>query len=253
MKSRARKVLRISGYIFLTLIIAAVAGCAALDRPIPEGVEGPKAEELAEKISQYVKLDAWEATPVVQFNFMGVHQYVWDKHRSLAQVTWKDTKVLMDLQTQDGKVWKEGKLVTGEEASEALTSAWEFYCNDTFWFNPLVKLYEEGVTRKYVPLEGPQDGLLVTYNTGGVTPGDSYLWYVNEDGQPTDWRMWVQVLPLGGIQVPWDGWTTLHTGARVSTEHKSGLMGMTLDNVKSADSVEELLGEDIFEPLFNVM
>ncbi|MEL6534098.1 MAG: hypothetical protein AAFQ98_01735, partial [Bacteroidota bacterium] len=163
-KIRVAKVLRVSGYILLTLIIAAVAGCAALDRPIPEGIEGPKAEELAQKISQYVKLDAWESTPVVQFNFMGVHQYVWDKHRSLAQITWKKTRVLMDLQTQQGKVWEDGQLITGEDAEEALTSGWEFYCNDTFWFNPLVKLYDEGVSRKYVSLDGPQDGLLVTYN-----------------------------------------------------------------------------------------
>lgn len=228
-----------------------VGSCTVLNRPMPEGTEGPKAEDLTDRIMAFVNTEAWENTAIVEFTFKGLHHFFWDKKRHLAQVSWKNYRVLIDLNNQRGKAWKNEEEVSAEKRDALLKTAWELWCNDTFWLNPLAKLRDDGTSRKYVALEGPQEGLLITYGSGGVTPGDSYLWYVNADGQPTHWRMWVSVLPLGGIQVPFSGWKRLHTGAQVSTLHDAGLLALTMDNVRSADTIEELAGSDIFQPLFN--
>ena len=251
MASRVQKAFRITGYILLVLLVAAVAGCMALDRPLPEGVEGAKAEALTDKVLTFVNADAWAETNVVTFSYFNKHHIVWDKTRQYAEVKWGNVRVLLNLQTREGMVWKKDQPLSGEDAEGYLQSAWEYWCNDAFWFNPLVKLRDAGTKRQYVALEGPQDGLLVTYTSGGVTPGDSYLWYINPDGEPTHWRMWVNILPIGGIQTSWEGWKKLHTGALVSQRHANGLMSFGLANVRSADSVEDLLGNDIFAPLEN--
>ncbi|MEZ4952350.1 MAG: hypothetical protein R2825_02080 [Saprospiraceae bacterium] len=35
------------------------------------------------------------------------------------------------------------------------------------------------------------------YKTGGVTPSDSYVWLLDENGQPTAWKMWVSITSIG--------------------------------------------------------
>jgi len=64
--------------------------------------------------------------------------------------------------------------------------------------------------------------------------------------------MWVQIIPIGGIETTWDGWTELTTGAKVSTQHEGwGRMMTFISNVEGAENLESLGVEPgLFDPLF---
>ena len=97
-----------------------------------------------------------------------------------------------------------------------------------------------------------EESLLVSYASGGLTPGDAYLWRVGPDGTPTAWKLWVSILPIGGVETSWEGWVTLDTGARISTRH-AGPLGLTLEltDVEGAATLDALVdGPDPFAPLF---
>ena len=80
------------------------------------------------------------------------------------------------------------------------------------------------------------------YLDGGVTPGDEYLWFVDKDGLPTGFKMWVKIIPIGGVYASWQNWITLKGGARIATEHHLSIGGLVLKitDIRSGFSWEEL-------------
>ena len=112
----------------------------------------------------------------------------------------------------------------------------------------MVKAFDPGTERSIVKLKDGREGLKVQYNTGGVTPGDSYVWFLDENGQPEAWKMWVSIIPLGGIENSWEGWQTLSTGAKISTTHTFlGKKREFLTGVKAGMNLSDFgLGEDPF-------
>jgi hypothetical protein len=130
--------------------------------------------------------------------------------------------------------------LSGSDLDEALADAWKAFCNDTFWFNPLVKLFDDGTERALVRTETGADALLITYASGGVTPGDAYLWHLGPDDRPTAWQMWVQILPIGGVRMTWSGWVALETGAVVSTFHEGTVANLALTEVAGTATLDAL-------------
>lgn len=211
------------------LCIALLAtSCASL----PRGEPGPAADALAHEIEARVNKDAWDATDVVAFTFKGKRAHLWDKSRGFLRVLNGDDEVYLDLWDRGGYAIHAGTELEGNAAQERLSEAWAWYCNDTFWLNPLVKLFDEGTTRELLTVDGKR-ALLVKYASGGVTPGDAYLWIVDDNAEPVAVRMWVSVLPTKGIEFTWEKWVTLPSGARVATLHRS-VADIALD-VNSAD------------------
>jgi hypothetical protein len=91
---------------------------------------------------------------------------------------------------------------------------------------------------------------LVTYKSGGVTPGDSYLWKADAEGLPLSVQMWVKIIPIGGLEFGWDNWQELPSGAMIGSRHKSKLFTTELTDIKSAQTFKDLgLKEDLFERL----
>ena len=231
------------------LVLGSVSACAILSKPRPEGTQGVQAEALADKVLASVEAKEWEATGAVKWTFPGGHEHLWDKKRNLARVIWSggSKRVLINLGNRKGVAYEDGKRVEDDEhRQELLESAWAFWANDSFWLNPVVKIRDGGTSRALVKLGeddsegGKNRGLLVTYSSGGVTPGDAYLWIVDEEtGRPQGWRMWVSVLPIKGLKFEWEDWRTLDTGALVAAEH-DGLFDVTLTDIQGASSLEEL-------------
>ena len=218
--------------------------------PLPEGRTGAGADALAARLEGAVGLAGWQSTGAIQWRFAG-RDHLWDRDRQLYKLDdGGGDVVLMDLQTRDGRAWSAGRELAEAERSAALERAWSIWCNDTFWLNPLEKLRDPGITLREVDQPDGPAALLVSYSSGGVTPGDSYLWLPGEDGRPSAWRMWVSIIPIPGLETSWEGWTQLSTGAWVSTLHRIGPVEMTVDGVKAAASISELVpGDDPFAEL----
>ena len=231
-------------------LVAAFAGLGlALHQSLPEGTVGPEAVAIARAVERAVDAEAWARTGAVRWQMQGRRRHLWDRRRSFAQVAWGDVEVLLDLQSLDGVAVEAGVRVDGAAAAPLLERAYALWCNDSFWLNPAVKLFDDGAQLSLVDSDGHRD-LLVTYGQGGVTPGDAYLWRVGPDGLPVSWRMWVSIIPIGGLEVSWHTWQTLSTGAKVSTRHDLGPIELQVVDVAGAETLAELLdGADPFEPL----
>jgi len=247
-----RKVLKFFGFLLLFLVAAVALLYLFTNEALPKGEKGPKADALAQKMLQAVNKPAWDSTHVLQWTFKGVHSYLWDKKRNLAQVTWDDNKVLLNPDQISGKAYKGTTELTGDEANKMVKTAWGYWCNDSFWFNAVVKCFDPGTSRSIVKQNDGSDALLVSYDSGGVTPGDSYLWILDENGLPKSYKMWVSIIPIGGLEFTWQDWKTFSTGAKVSTMHESAILSLDMSNVKAATSLEAFgLAEDPFKAIAN--
>ncbi len=222
-------------------VLAVVVFVYTMNEPRPEGRPGPEADELARSMEAAVDKDAWDRTGAVRWSFFERHHYVWDRQRGLVELRWGESRALFRTADQTGRVWREGVEQNEEDAREALRTAYAYWINDAFWLNPVVKFFDLGVERSLVELDDGREALLVSYTSGGVTPGDAYLWIPGPDGLPAAWRMWVQIIPVGGIEVTWEGWVELETGAKVATQHEGwGRLMTFITNVEGADDVEAL-------------
>lgn len=231
-----KKFLKILGFFLLAIILLLVIGFFIVNKKLPTGTEGEQAENLAQKMLSAIDKPAWDTTHVISFSFRGEHNHLWDKKRHFAQTEWENYKAIFDVNTVQGKVWENGSEITdATKADELIKKAWHFFLNDSYWLNPVAKMYDPGVSRKLVKTDNGENALLVSYSSGGITPGDSYLWILDEKGLPKSWQMWVNIIPIGGLETSWEEWITLPTGAKIATKHQLpiGDMGIPISNVKA--------------------
>lgn len=241
------KILKWTGIVLGGLFALATAAAFFINEPLPEGRPGPEADQLAREMLAAVNKEAWDSTRYVRWSFPGGHRYVWDKFRQRVQVEWGDVRVQLHTGTQAGRAWKGGEEQEGAAAEELRAKAWSFFCNDSFWLNAPAKAFDPGTTRSLVDLGHGQRGLLVRYSSGGVTPGDAYLWMLDKGGLPLSWKMWVSILPVGGLEASWEGWVTLETGARVATRHHIGFLTVEVSDVSGGNSLQSIgLGQNPF-------
>ncbi|MEM9071523.1 MAG: hypothetical protein AAGE52_23655 [Myxococcota bacterium] len=246
---RLKSVLKVVGALLAVLVVGLVITGFVLHRDRVGGRAGAEADELARAMAESVNGAAWDATGAVRWNFRGKHEHLWDRGRGFAQVRWDNVDVRLRLSDQEGVALVDGTRVDGEAAAELRSKAYAFWVNDSFWLNPVVKAFDEGVTREALEVEGKR-ALLVRYASGGVTPGDEYLWILDDENRPIAWRMWVSILPVGGVEATWDGWTELSTGAVVATRHELlGFLTLELSDVEGAATLEALVDDDPFADL----
>jgi len=245
------RVLKILAVIFMLGVLSLAVVAYSLHEPRPEGQPGPEADALARSLEAAVHKKDWDRTNVVRWSFFEKHHYVWDKQRGLVELEWGESRALFRTADQSGRVWSKGTEQTGEDREQALRAAYTYWINDSFWLNPVVKLFDPGVERGLVKLDDGTDALLITYTSGGVTPGDAYLWIPGPDGLPKAWRMWVRIIPIGGIEATWEGWVELSTGAKISTQHRAAGHLMTfITDLAGAESLDALgVDPGLFDPI----
>ena len=176
-----------------------------LDESVPVGKEGPEAEAMADKMLSAINYTEYQQLTFLSWTYRGGVTHEWWKQEKKVKASWDDLEVLLDLNTLDGSAKKNGIELTGIELEEALKKAWSQFANDSFWLVAPWKIRDPGTKRAVVEYEGER-GLLVTYSSGGVTPGDSYLWLLDENGRPREWKIWTSILPWGGIRFTWENW-----------------------------------------------
>jgi hypothetical protein len=240
-------------YILGALAIMGIAFAIYLwstNTPRPQGQSGPEAEAMADLMLEAVDKSAWDSTACISWSFPGGHDYVWNKANDQVQVSWGDHRVLLNTSKVDGIAYIKNEEVTDREKHDAIQTAWSYFCNDSWWLNPMVKAKDPGTERSKVTLEDGRTGLMVEYTSGGVTPGDAYVYVLDADGLPTSYLMWVQIIPVGGVEFKMDEWTTLYSGAKLPLSYPGAAFTLKLENVKAGASLADLgQKEDLFEPL----
>lgn len=234
--------MKIIASIFAILILGVLLSLWWIHEPKPEGKSGTEADQLAREMLKAVNKPAWDSTKYVQFTFKGIHEFLWDKNRHFTRVRWKNNEVLLDINKRKGFAYQDGQELTGTEADQLVINAWKMWVNDSFWLNAPVKAFDPGTQRYIVDLEDGQKGLMVSYNSGGVTPGDSYLWILDADNRPIKWKMWVKIIPVGGLEFSWENWVNLSTGAEIATMHRNPLLDLDIANLKGGNELS-LFGE----------
>jgi len=196
---------------------------------LPSGVQGPQADALAEKMLTALNHKAYETTNYLEWTFRNKHHYKWNKANNTCKVYWKNIRVDLDL-----KIPSKSKSFVNEVPDtnpELIKTATDYFNNDSFWLVAPYKVFDPGVERRIVTLENDNEALLVTYTSGGSTPGDSYLWLLDSNGKPNAYKMWTSILPIQGLEASWSDWTTTESGAQLPLGHSLMFMGLSMGEV----------------------
>jgi len=245
-----KKILKWILIVFLVLLVGLFIATKVMSKSLPTGKTGPAADTLAAKILDRIDKQAWDSLPYISWTFFGgTNHYVWDKVNNKASVSWSGYDVILDLDDYyNNSIAKseDGAILSGDARNAAIQTAWMLWCNDSFWLYAPYKLNDKGVTRSVIT-EDDKEGLLVTYESGGTTPGDSYLWWVDETGLPTSYDMWTSIIPIKGINATWTNWKELPGGAMIAQSHKLGPIEMSLTDVKAGSTLASVGAQnDIF-------
>jgi len=176
---------------------------------------------------------SYRNTRYLEWTFAGRHRYKWDKEMGLVDVFWDNYKAKLNLNSPAKSTVFNGETkLLGSKASTLIDKAISYFNNDSFWLVAPFKVFDSGTTRSIVTNENGSKSLLVTYTSGGTTPGDTYLWKLNDNGFPESYKMWVEIIPIGGIEASWDDWMIVESGARLPASHQILSLDLTIDGLK---------------------
>ena len=202
---------------------------------LPIGTHPEQADVLANKMLDALDYEAYKNTNYIEWMFKNRHYYKWKKNKQTCLVYWKDYKVDLNLKDYTlSKAYIHNFSVEGEIGNELIDKAIKYFNNDSFWLVAPYKVFDKGTKRSIVTLDDGSEGLLVTYTTGGTTPGDSYLWHLDRSGKPTHFQMWTSVVPIDGLSASWTDWVTTETGAQLPTLHKIFFLGIENQDIKTS-------------------
>jgi outer membrane lipoprotein-sorting protein len=241
-----KKIIKYITLLFL-LLVAVFAICYfAYNEPLPRGEQGKKADELAFKMLKELAYEAYKKTEVLEFTFRDKHHYKWYKQENIVIVSWKQNKVILNTKESDkSEVYIDDEKVVN---SIILKQARDFFNNDSFWLVAPYKVFDVGTERRIVKYND-KDALLITYASGGTTPGDSYLWILDKNYMPTSFKMWVKIIPIGGLSATWSDWKTTKSGIKLPTKHTLSLFGLEIPmgKVKAENRKADILAKSILK------
>jgi len=227
----------IKSFVILILVFAATYGMlyVAYNKPLPQGKPGVAADSLASRMLKSINYQAYSDTRYIEWDFKeGAHRYKWDKQLGIVRVEWENYRVLVNLNyPEKSSVFDNNSQVEGDVRIKVIENAVSMFNNDSFWLVAPFKVYDSGTERSLVTLKDGSDGLLITYTSGGTTPGDSYLWILDSKGFPKSFRMWVDIIPVGGLEATWADWQIMKSGVFLPTSHQLGPMDFKIENVKA--------------------
>tara|TARA_B100000767_G_scaffold269871_1_gene292492 strand:- start:8802 stop:9500 length:699 start_codon:yes stop_codon:yes gene_type:complete len=205
----------------LFVFISVFLFIAINNKPLPKGKQGDQADQLAKEMLKSLSYESYTNTEYLEWTFRGTHQYQWFKNQGRCNVLWNNIKVELDLvKNERSIIFLDETEYTGPEKMSLINKAVYYFNNDSFWLVAPYKVFDAGTERRLVEIENENNALLITYTKGGNTPGDSYLWHLNNEAIPKSFEMWVQKFPLGGIPATWEKWITTSSGAKLPQLHK---------------------------------
>ncbi len=213
-----KSILKFLGIGLITLIIIGFLAYLYVDESLPSGTKGVEAEQLADEMLTALNKPGFDSITMIRFTYPGGHSYEWNRAENKVRVQWDENDVYLDLNQSP------------EEFSVVEYQGYEYFINDSFWLIAPFKVRDSGVVRSTVQVDDGR-GLLVTYTSGGVTPGDSYLWIIDERGFPKAWKLWTSNVPIGGLELQWGGWVEKQ-GVWFSTFHPSKLIDLEITDLE---------------------
>lgn len=234
---RINKTLKIIGglIVFFTLPTLLFFGFLYLkyNEDLPQGISGAPADALANRMLDALDHENYEATNYLEWTFKGRHHFQWEKDKNICEVQWEDFKVQVHLNdTIKSKAFVHGFEVRGSQRAELLKKAIDYFNNDSFWLVAPYKVFDPGVVRQVIKQENGQEALLVSYTSGGSTPGDSYLWLLDATGKPEGFKMWTSIIPIDGFPASWNEWITTESGAQLPSNHQLLFFSLDMGEVK---------------------
>ncbi len=214
-----KKILKIIGLLITITLVVTVLYCFVINEPLPKGTYGKEADELAEKMMSSINKKAFDNTEILKWSFRGKHHYEWKKQEGLVNVSWDNNSVIVNLDDYSKSIGDNPKLIE---------TAINFFNNDSFWLIAPYKVFEDGIERSIIKVDG-KDALLIKYTSGGTTPGDSYLWILDENYAPVSFKMWTQIIPIGGISATWNNLITADSGIKLPTSHTLSIFGYKIN------------------------
>lgn len=232
-----KRILKIVFILLSLLIVVIVVLFAIYNEPFPKTLKdsGAEADEMAMKMQRALHYHEFKNSQYIEWSFQnGNNIYFWDKHKDMVTVKWDDIAVDLDLnQPNQSRVTKGNLEATGTKKDKIIAKATKNFNNDSFWLVAPFKLFDTGTERSLVQLEEGHKGLLVTYTSGGNTPGDTYLWKLDNSGFPESYKMWVSIIPIGGLEATWEGWQKMESGTYLPTTHRIGPITLSMGDVKA--------------------
>lgn len=213
-----KAIFKFLGIGLVTLLIISVLVYLFVDESVPDGTSGQEAEQLADEMLKALNKPGFDTIAMIKFTYPGGHSYEWNRDENKVRVQWEGNDVFLDLNKST------------EEFSSLEYLGYEYFINDSFWLIAPFKVRDSGVVRSAVKIKEGR-GLLVTYTTGGVTPGDSYLWILDDRGFPKSWKLWTSNVPLGGLKFKWGGWVEKE-GVWFSTFHPSMVVDLEITELE---------------------
>jgi len=234
MKRILKKTLKIILGLFVLLLVIFAILYFSYNQPQPVGKSGPAADALAQKMLKAINYKTYKQTQFLEWSFArGTHHYKWDKLNGKVDVKWDDYRVNLDLISPNSSIaYIGGERLWSNDSESLIEKAVSYFNNDSFWLAAPFKVFDKGTTRSIVVLEDGTEGLLVTYISGGTTPGDSYLWKLQPNGFPISYKMWVKIIPIGGIEASWGDWEVMENGLFLPTSHKLGPLTLYMGEVR---------------------
>ena len=241
-----KKKIKYTALLFLLLVAMLAIFYFTYNEALPKGEQGKQADELASKMLKELAYEAYKNTEVLEWTFRGKHHYKWYKQENIVIVSWNQNKVILNTKkSEKSEVYIDDEKVVN---SKILKQARDFFNNDSFWLVAPYKIFDTGTERRIVKYND-KDALLITYASGGTTPGDSYLWILDENYMPTSFKMWVKIIPIGGLSATWSDWKTTKSGIKLPTKHILSLFGLEIPmgKVKAENRKADILAKSILK------
>lgn len=243
-----KKFFKVLAYLVLILFVGAIIFYFVKNENLPEGKQGKEADALAIKMFNALNSDAFENTEVIEWSFRNTNHYKWFKQDNIVHVSWADKKVILNTkESSKSEVFINNKK---ENSTEIVKQAQNYFNNDSFWLVAPYKIFDAGTERSIVKVN-EKDALLITYTSGGSTPGDSYLWILDDNFLPVSYKMWTKIIPIGGVSATWSHWKNTESGIKLPTSHTLSLFGLEIKmgNVKAYNPKANELANKILKAI----
>jgi hypothetical protein len=179
----------------------------------------PAAIDLADRTMEAMGgRAAWDATRYITWNFFGARLHFWDRATGNVRIESRaegiELVILMNVETLDGRAWRNGEEVEGgDDLASLIQTGYQWWVNDSYWLVAPYKLKDDGVTLRYLGVGATEAGAMadiieVTFAGVGVTPRNKYHVYVAKDsGLVEQWDFYADAADeQPAFSAPWNKW-----------------------------------------------